>query len=296
MEIVCVNCGMKQLENKLHYCPFCFHSFSELNEQNSQSDNITVNHDKTSFPNKTDNKDKPEEKKLLNNLSISSTLKTQDDGKTFAIILKPLSQLIYDNIWEIIVFESLMLVLIFFISFFVTLMLIIFRFRFYFVYIYIISFILINLIKLIKLALTKNLTLNEINGKYSISNYFKINQGKISDLKNILVIKSKKKVSANKYHKAYTITSWELNIESDNGKRFFLNKFSYKDDEGKEAQGLLSSMLSDRNTVKIIEQCEEEKDLFNTFWSDNGQEARNLATKLAERLNIEIVKIDTSNE
>ena len=117
MEIVCLNCGQKQLDNKLHYCTFCFKPFYNSTITTSRKTNES-----------------------LNNLKFSSTRKIEDNGTNLTITLKPLKELILDNIFSFLFFEILLFILIHAILFFIA-----FAFRFYYYHLDTLLFIMINI-------------------------------------------------------------------------------------------------------------------------------------------------------
>lgn len=275
MEIICSNCKQPQIDNKLHYCTFCFQSFSEVNPQNHK--NIAHN----------------SEPKRLNDISVSATLKLTDDGHIITFGLKPLGQLIHDNLLKVIFFE-LVLVPILVVANGVLDVAIpfLFRVRIGYLSLIIITFMMVNTLVLIPLLRAKKLVMNESTGDYFYKNKSQIKKGKLSEFKKILVVKKIKRVPQGRYSREYTLTSWEVSIQLTSGEKIILHQFTHTDD-GKESQRLAASWNLDssedgKSVIKAILSSSMEKDIFNTFWADTGQDVRNMVMQLSQRLHLEI--------
>lgn len=286
MERVCLHCGQTQIDNKLHYCQFCYKYFSEFGK-NASSNEAKI---------------KYKEKELLNNLNVSPTRKIDDSGKIFSINLKPLTQLIYDNIIKIFFFDLLLFISLSTFIFILGISSHFYKSNYYFITIF--SFIIINIVfTLTKLTFTQKLLINESNNRYRLSNFFIKKEGKLSEFRSILVVKSFKEMHDNEGNIEYVITYWKLYLTLDDNSKIFLSTFkSSEDDRGKEAQGLAATWKydykkDDSNLIKAIESSQEqvEKSLLDAlFWSNTpqGQEAKSLAMKIAKRLDLEVEKVN----
>ncbi|MFN8672986.1 MAG: hypothetical protein U0457_13025 [Candidatus Sericytochromatia bacterium] len=229
---------------------------------------------------------------LLNNLEFSNTQKIHDDGNIISIKLKPINELLLDNLFNILLGEISLVFLVYLATSFIYIACSISKIPFYDLYT-IILFIIPHLIIIFKLAFIRNFIINKKNNEFVVFNNIKtIKYIKITELDKIMVSKKVKLVKAGKYNREYTLTTWEVYLIDKHKEKIFLTKFINKDDAS-ESKRLLSSFTSSyteetRQVLNSIFIFGYDKVFFDNFWSDTGEKIKNLVTKLADSLNLKL--------